>query len=42
LVNESADLLYHLLVLFVQRGLTLNEVQHELMSRGKGSNDPGK
>jgi len=38
LVNESADLLYHLLVLFVQRGLTLDEVQHELLSRdGKGS-----
>ena len=38
LVNESADLLYHLLVLFVQRGLTLDEVQRELMSRGgKGS-----
>jgi phosphoribosyl-ATP pyrophosphohydrolase/phosphoribosyl-AMP cyclohydrolase len=38
LVNESADLFYHLLVLFVQRGLTLDEVQHELLSRrGKGS-----
>ena len=38
LVNESADLLYHLLVLFVQRGLTLDEVQRELLSRrGKGS-----
>ena len=38
LVTESADLLYHLLVLFVQRGLTLDEVQHELLSRrGKGS-----
>ncbi len=38
LVSESADLLYHLLVLFVQRGLTLDEVQHELLSRrGKGS-----
>jgi phosphoribosyl-ATP pyrophosphohydrolase/phosphoribosyl-AMP cyclohydrolase len=38
LVNESADLLYHLLVLFVQRGLTLDEVRHELLSRdGKGS-----
>jgi len=38
LVNESADLLYHLLVLFVKRGLTLDEVQRELMSRGgKGS-----
>jgi phosphoribosyl-ATP pyrophosphohydrolase/phosphoribosyl-AMP cyclohydrolase len=38
LVNESADLLYHLLVLFVQRGLTLDEVRRELLSRdGKGS-----
>ncbi len=38
LVNESADLLYHLLVLFVQRGLTLDELRHELLSRrGKGS-----
>jgi phosphoribosyl-ATP pyrophosphohydrolase/phosphoribosyl-AMP cyclohydrolase len=38
LVNESADLLYHLLVLFVQRGLTLDEVSQELLSRGwKGS-----
>jgi phosphoribosyl-ATP pyrophosphohydrolase len=38
LVKESSDLLYHLLVLFVERGLTLNEVRDELMSRsGKGS-----
>jgi phosphoribosyl-ATP pyrophosphohydrolase/phosphoribosyl-AMP cyclohydrolase len=38
LVRESADLLYHLLVLFVDRGLTLNEVRDELLSRGgKGS-----
>src|SRR5258707_11141360 len=38
LVAESADLFYHLLVLFVQRGLTLDEVRHELLSRrGKGS-----
>ncbi|MDX6445420.1 MAG: phosphoribosyl-AMP cyclohydrolase / phosphoribosyl-ATP pyrophosphohydrolase [Blastocatellia bacterium] len=38
LVNESADLLYHLLVLFVQRGVTLNEVQRELLGRReKGS-----
>ncbi len=37
LANESADLLYHLLVLFVQRGLTLDELRHELLSRrGKG------
>jgi phosphoribosyl-AMP cyclohydrolase / phosphoribosyl-ATP pyrophosphohydrolase len=33
LVNESADLLYHLLVLFVQRGLTLEEVRQELLNR---------
>ncbi len=38
LVRESSDLLYHLLVLFVDRGLTLNEVRDELLSRsGKGS-----
>ena len=38
LVHESADLLYHLLVLFVQRGLPLDEVRRELLSRdGKGS-----
>jgi phosphoribosyl-AMP cyclohydrolase / phosphoribosyl-ATP pyrophosphohydrolase len=38
LVNESADLLYHLLVLFVQRGLKLDEVRQELLRRdGKGS-----
>ena len=38
LVAESADLLYHLLVLFVDRGLTLDEVRDELLSRsGKGS-----
>jgi phosphoribosyl-ATP pyrophosphohydrolase/phosphoribosyl-AMP cyclohydrolase len=38
LVNESADLLYHLLVLFVQSGLTLQEVRQKLLSRrGKGS-----
>jgi phosphoribosyl-ATP pyrophosphohydrolase/phosphoribosyl-AMP cyclohydrolase len=38
LVNESADLLYHLLVLFVQKGVTLDEVQRELLGRReKGS-----
>ena len=38
LVKESSDLLYHLLVLFVDRGLTLEEVRDELLSRGrKGS-----
>jgi phosphoribosyl-AMP cyclohydrolase / phosphoribosyl-ATP pyrophosphohydrolase len=38
LVKESSDLLYHLLVLFVDRGLTLEEVRDELLSRRrKGS-----
>jgi len=35
LARESSDLLYHLLVLFVERGLTLDEVQDELLSRAK-------
>lgn len=35
LANESADLLYHLLVLFVERGLSLDEVSAVLSSRGK-------
>jgi phosphoribosyl-ATP pyrophosphohydrolase/phosphoribosyl-AMP cyclohydrolase len=33
LVKESSDLLYHLIVLFVERGLTLEEVRDELVSR---------
>ena len=38
LVKESSDLIYHLLVLFVDRGLTLDEVRDELLSRRrKGS-----
>jgi phosphoribosyl-ATP pyrophosphohydrolase/phosphoribosyl-AMP cyclohydrolase len=38
LVKESSDLLYHLLVMFVERGLTLDQVRDELVSRGrKGS-----
>lgn len=38
LVKESSDLLYHLLVLFVDRGLTLEDVRDELWRRGrKGS-----
>ena len=37
-VKECSDLLYHLLVLFVDRGLTLDQVRDELLSRGrKGS-----
>ncbi|MCU1266303.1 MAG: phosphoribosyl-ATP pyrophosphatase [Acidobacteria bacterium] len=35
LANESADLLYHLLVLFVERGLTLAEVSTVLRDRRK-------
>jgi phosphoribosyl-ATP pyrophosphohydrolase/phosphoribosyl-AMP cyclohydrolase len=35
LVKESSDLLYHLLVLLVERGVSLEEVGEELMGRGK-------
>jgi phosphoribosyl-ATP pyrophosphohydrolase/phosphoribosyl-AMP cyclohydrolase len=35
LVKESSDLLYHLVVLLVERGLSLGEVRDELVSRGK-------
>lgn len=35
LVKETSDLLYHLLVLMVERGLTLNEIRDELVSRRK-------
>ena len=35
LANEAADLLYHLLVLFVERGLTLDEVSETFVNRGK-------
>lgn len=38
LVKEASDLLYHLLVLFVDRGLKLEDVRDELLRRGrKGS-----
>jgi len=37
LVEESADLLYHLLVLLVARGLTLEQLYDELARRRKGS-----
>lgn len=37
LVRESADLLYHLIVLLVERGLTLDDIRDELLARrGKG------
>jgi phosphoribosyl-ATP pyrophosphohydrolase/phosphoribosyl-AMP cyclohydrolase len=35
LVKEISDLFYHLVVLLVERGLTLEEVRDELISRGK-------
>ena len=35
LVKEVSDLLYHLLVLMVERGLTLDQIRSELISRGK-------
>lgn len=35
LVREASDLLYHLIVLLVERGLTLDQVSDELAARGK-------
>jgi phosphoribosyl-ATP pyrophosphohydrolase/phosphoribosyl-AMP cyclohydrolase len=35
LAREASDLLYHLIVLMVERGLTLEEIGDELVSRGK-------
>ena len=35
LVKESSDLLYHLIVLLVERGLSLGELSDELQRRGK-------
>ena len=35
LVREASDLLYHLLVLFVERGVTLEQVRAELAARRK-------
>lgn len=35
LVKESSDLLYHLMVLLVERGLSLAEVRDELVSRSR-------
>ena len=39
LARESSDLFYHLLVMFVARGLTLDEVREELLSRRKRNPD---
>jgi phosphoribosyl-AMP cyclohydrolase / phosphoribosyl-ATP pyrophosphohydrolase len=35
LVSEASDLLYHLIVLFVERGLTLQQLSDELVARRK-------
>jgi phosphoribosyl-ATP pyrophosphohydrolase/phosphoribosyl-AMP cyclohydrolase len=35
LISETADLLYHLLVLLVERGVSLDEVRDELVARHK-------
>jgi phosphoribosyl-ATP pyrophosphohydrolase/phosphoribosyl-AMP cyclohydrolase len=35
LVSETSDLLYHLLVMLVERGVTLDEVSKELKGRRK-------
>jgi len=40
LAKEASDLLYHLIVLMVERGLTLEEIRHELISRGKKRGTP--
>jgi phosphoribosyl-ATP pyrophosphohydrolase len=39
LVKESSDLLYHLVVLLVERGLSLEDVRDELVRRGKKTDD---
>lgn len=36
LVSEVSDLIYHLTVLMVERGVTLNEISKELTKRSKG------
>ena len=36
LVAETSDLLYHLIVLMVERGITLEQIQVELAKRGAG------
>jgi phosphoribosyl-ATP pyrophosphohydrolase/phosphoribosyl-AMP cyclohydrolase len=35
LVQEASDLVYHLIVLLVERGLSLEEIGEELLKRGK-------
>src|SRR5438445_3961099 len=38
LVSETSDLIYHLLVLLVERGVTLDEVRQELKERRNAAN----
>lgn len=35
LTNEISDLFYHLIVLLIERGVTLNDIRDELVSRGR-------
>jgi phosphoribosyl-ATP pyrophosphohydrolase/phosphoribosyl-AMP cyclohydrolase len=39
LVSEAGDLLYHLLVLLVERGVTLDEISRELKGRRKATKE---
>ncbi len=39
LVNEAADLVYHLIVLLVERGVTLHQVSQELIRRRTKADD---
>jgi phosphoribosyl-ATP pyrophosphohydrolase len=41
LVEESADLVYHLFVLLAHRGLTLSDVENELQRRHEPTENPG-
>ena len=38
LVSETSDLIYHLLVLLVERGVTLDEIRQELKQRRNAAN----
>jgi phosphoribosyl-ATP pyrophosphohydrolase/phosphoribosyl-AMP cyclohydrolase len=39
LINETSDLIYHLVVLMVERGITLEDVRAELASRSAGKQE---
>ena len=39
LASETADLLYHLVVLLVERGVSLGEISRELKERRKGTKE---